>query len=83
MAATELRAKRLVCILIWTHILRKQLNLVLPQASKYNNSLALSKPGSDLPPSVGRSGNALGNGSTIDAKVLWCPAVYRIKSDER
>ena len=41
------------------------------------NSLAVPKCGSDLPPSVGRSVGALGNGSAIDAKVSRCPGVYR------
>ena len=44
------------------------------------NSLAVLKRGSDLPPSVGRSGSALGNGSAIDAKVSWFSGEYRIQT---
>ena len=43
------------------------------------NSLAVPKRGSDLPPSVGRSGSALGNESAIDARVSW----YVLKSVEK
>ena len=66
---------------IWLgHVLQeKKSPLSYPKLSNIINSLAVPKQGSDLPPSVGRSGSALANGSAIDAKVSWCPEGYRIK----
>jgi len=64
-AATELRASK-----CFGHIFKKKLlPLSYPNRSNTNPLAVPKRGGSDLSPSVGRSGSALGNGSAIDAKV--------------